>query len=69
MEIDPAVRNVLNDLKRRLQRRYGERFAGLYLFGGRARGPGPFEEGSLEQPDGHPYAEVSRAVRRDGVPL
>lgn len=38
MEIDPAVRHVLSDLKRRLQRRYGERFAGLYLFGSRARG-------------------------------
>ncbi len=38
MDIDPAVRDLLLDLKRRLQRRYGERFAGLYLFGSRARG-------------------------------
>jgi antitoxin ChpS len=29
--------------------------------------PWPLEEGSLDEPEAHPYATVSRAVRREGV--
>jgi predicted nucleotidyltransferase len=36
--IEPAVAALLADLKRRLERRFGERFGALYLFGSRARG-------------------------------
>lgn len=114
MDLDPALHDLLLDLKGRMRRRFGERFTGLYLFGSRARGdaepdsdvdvavvlrgelkprpfavkreilqdtyellldrgfyvqPWPLEEGSLEHPDEHPYAQVSRAVRRDGIHL
>src|SRR5918994_3860502 len=36
--IDPKVADTLTDLKRRLERRFGDRFVALYLFGSRARG-------------------------------
>ena len=36
--IDPKVAGILTDLKRRLERRFGDRFVALYLFGSRARG-------------------------------
>ena len=101
---------LLEELKQRLRRRFGDRFEGLYLFGSRARGdaepdsdidvavllkgrlperpfgvtrdileddllletgldiqPWPLEEGSLDEPEAHPYPAVSRAVRREGV--
>ena len=111
-EIEPEIAALLADLKRRLERRLGERFVALYLFGSRARGdaepdsdvdvaalpkgrlperpfgvtreiledtydllletgldiqPWPLEEGSLDEPEAHPYPTVSRAVRREGV--
>jgi antitoxin ChpS len=37
-EIEPEIAALLADLKRRLERRFGERFVALYLFGSRARG-------------------------------
>jgi uncharacterized protein len=37
-EIEPEIATLLADLKRRLERRFGDRFVGLYLFGSRARG-------------------------------
>jgi uncharacterized protein len=37
-EIEPQIAALLADLKRRLERRFGERFVALYLFGSRARG-------------------------------
>jgi predicted nucleotidyltransferase len=37
-EIEPEVAALLQELKRRLDRRFGERFIALYLFGSRARG-------------------------------
>jgi uncharacterized protein len=36
--IDPEIAALLADLKRRLERRFGDRFVALYLFGSRARG-------------------------------
>ena len=36
--IEPAIAALLGDLKRRLERRFGDRFVALYLFGSRARG-------------------------------
>jgi uncharacterized protein len=36
--IEPEIANLLADLKRRLERRFGDRFVALYLFGSRARG-------------------------------
>ena len=36
--IDPKVADILTDLKRRLERRFGDLFVALYLFGSRARG-------------------------------
>jgi uncharacterized protein len=36
--IEPEIAALLADLKRRLERRFGERFVALYLFGSRARG-------------------------------
>jgi predicted nucleotidyltransferase len=38
-EIEPQIAALLADLKRRLERRFGERFVALYLFGSRARRP------------------------------
>ena len=37
-EIEPEIAALLTDLKHRLERRFGERFVALYLFGSRARG-------------------------------
>ena len=37
MTIDPEIGVLLHRLKRRLERRFGERFVDLYLFGSRAR--------------------------------
>jgi uncharacterized protein (UPF0332 family)/predicted nucleotidyltransferase len=37
-EVEPEIDALLADLKDRLQRRFGERFVALYLFGSRARG-------------------------------
>jgi len=36
--IEPEIAVLLADLKRRLERRFGDRFIALYLFGSRARG-------------------------------
>jgi predicted nucleotidyltransferase len=36
--IEPEIAALLADLKRRLERRFGDRFIALYLFGSRARG-------------------------------
>ena len=36
--IEPEIAELLADLKRRLERRFGERLIALYLFGSRARG-------------------------------
>ena len=36
--IEPEIADLLADLKRRLERRFGDRFVALYLFGSRARG-------------------------------
>jgi uncharacterized protein len=36
--VEPAIAALLTDLKRRLERRFGDRFVALYLFGSRARG-------------------------------
>ena len=36
--IEPELAALLADLKRRLERRFGDRFVALYLFGSRARG-------------------------------
>ena len=36
--IEPELVALLADLKRRLERRFGDRFVALYLFGSRARG-------------------------------
>jgi predicted nucleotidyltransferase len=36
--IEPEITALLAELKRRLERRFGERFVALYLFGSRARG-------------------------------
>lgn len=38
MTIDPEILTLLEDLKRRLRDRFGDRLGGLYLFGSRARG-------------------------------
>ena len=38
MAIDPEIRAVLDELRRRLERRFGDRLIALYLFGSRARG-------------------------------
>lgn len=35
--IEPEIAALLADLKGRLERRFGERFVALYLFGSRAR--------------------------------
>jgi uncharacterized protein len=111
--LEPEIRALLLELKARLQRRFGERFVGLWLFGSRARGdhdpdsdvdvavvlrqrlphpfattreilretydlllergydiqPWPLEEGSLEDPDAHPYPMISRSVLREGVAI
>jgi uncharacterized protein len=37
-QIEPEIAALLADLERRLERRFGERFVALYLFGSRARG-------------------------------
>ena len=37
-EVEPEIAALLVDLERRLERRFGERFVALYLFGSRARG-------------------------------
>jgi antitoxin ChpS len=36
--LEPEIAGLLADLKRRLERRFGDRFIALYLFGSRARG-------------------------------
>ena len=36
--VEPEIAALLADLKRRLERRFGDRFVALYLFGSRARG-------------------------------
>ena len=36
--IEPEIAALLADLKRRLERRFGDRLVALYLFGSRARG-------------------------------
>ena len=36
--LQPEIAALLADLKRRLERRFGDRFVALYLFGSRARG-------------------------------
>jgi predicted nucleotidyltransferase len=36
--LEPEIADLLAELKRRLERRFGERFVALYLFGSRARG-------------------------------
>ncbi len=114
MSVEPEILNLLEQLKRRLRIRFGDRFEGLYLFGSRARGdaepdsdvdvavllkgrlperpfgitreiledtydllletgldiqPWPLEEGSLDEPEEHPYPAVSRAVRREGIAI
>src|SRR5947209_3411170 len=38
MQPDPATVEILQELKDRLRRRFGDRLTGLYLFGSRARG-------------------------------
>jgi antitoxin ChpS len=38
MNIEPEILTLLEDLKERLRRRFGDRFDALYLFGSRARG-------------------------------
>jgi predicted nucleotidyltransferase len=38
MTIEPEILALLEDLKKRLRRRFGDRFDALYLFGSRARG-------------------------------
>jgi predicted nucleotidyltransferase len=38
LAIEPEIAALLADLKRRLERRFGDRFVALYLFGSRARG-------------------------------
>jgi uncharacterized protein len=35
---DPRTRAILQELKARLRKRFGDRIVGLYLFGSRARG-------------------------------
>jgi uncharacterized protein len=109
--LEPEVRALLLELKARLERRFGERFVGLWLFGSRARGDHEpdsdvdvavildpeiassaatkdaildityelmlerghyiqawiLEKGCLDQPAGHPHAQITRAVLRDGV--
>ena len=52
--IDPKVAGILTDLKRRLERRFGDRFVALYLFGSRARG------------DHEPDSDVDVAGARSG---
>ena len=112
-QIEPEIVALLADLKCRLERRFGEGFVALYLFGSRARGdaepdsdvdvavllkgrlperpfrvtreiledtyellllqtgldiqPWPLEEGSLDEPEAHPYPTISRAVRCEGI--
>jgi antitoxin ChpS len=53
MSIEPEILSVLEDLKGRLRRRFGDRFDGLYLFGSRARG------------DAEPDSDVDVAVILD----
>jgi hypothetical protein len=36
MSVEPEIRDLLEQLKQRLRRRFGDRFDGLYLFGSRA---------------------------------
>jgi antitoxin ChpS len=111
MRVEPEILALLELLKQRLRRRFGDRFDGLYLFGSRARGdadpdsdvdvavvldqampqpfeltreiledtydllldsgyyiqPWPLEKGSLDDPMGHPYPRISRAVQREGI--
>jgi uncharacterized protein len=38
MSVEPEILALLDQLKQRLRRRFGDRFEGLYLFGSRARG-------------------------------
>jgi predicted nucleotidyltransferase len=38
MSVEPEILALLEQLKQRLHRRFGDRFDGLYLFGSRARG-------------------------------
>ena len=54
--IDPEIADLLAELKRRLERRFGDRFVALYLFGSRARG------------DHDPDSDVDVAVILDQTP-
>jgi predicted nucleotidyltransferase len=51
--LEPEIAALLADLKRRLERRFGDRFVALYLFGSRARG------------DHDPHSDVDVAVILD----
>ena len=52
--IEPEIAALLADLKRRLERRFGDRLVALYLFGSRARG------------DDEPDSDVAVAVLLKG---
>ncbi len=43
MEIEPRLRGILQELRARLERLYGDQLVGLLLFGSQA--PGDAEEG------------------------
>jgi predicted nucleotidyltransferase len=53
MSVEPQILDLLEQLKQRLRRRFGDRFEGLYLFGSRARG------------DAEPDSDVDVAVVLD----
>jgi predicted nucleotidyltransferase len=53
MSVEPQILDLLEQLKQRLRRRFGDRFEGHYLFGSRARG------------DAEPDSDVDVAVVLD----
>ena len=70
---DPVAMEVVRELKRRLERRFGDRLAAVYLFGSRARGDhrpdsdadvAVFLKGAL----GDPF-DVEREIVEDGYDL
>jgi predicted nucleotidyltransferase len=73
LAVEPEIAALLADLKRRLERRFGDRFVALYLFGSRARGD--HEEDSdvdvaviLDQQLPHPF-ELTREILEDTYDL
>jgi uncharacterized protein len=53
--VEPMTTRALGDLKRRLERHFGDRLAGVYLYGSRARG------------DHRPDSDVDIAVAFNGA--